>query len=430
MCISACLNLYTYVPYFTKPTNVYQMGNENTTKPNEAKLFYIDNLRGIAILMVIVTHADIYIKGLNQHVQTFVDYCQMGVQLFFIVSAYTLCISMDRRNNGSENLTTFYLRRYFRIAPLYYLGILLYFLYYSILQPYILGESPIMAPHYTFKNVLSNIFLLNDFVPGPANNGIVPGGWSIGTETTFYVLFPFIYLLYNRYRNSNLALLLIPVLGFFCSFIFLKGFKFVAGDLIGSDNLNYQSEKNNSFLYFSILCQLPVFLLGMSLYFKSLQFKKANLWDQYSITASFIGFAGIAVIVYKYNENFVSILPIVPAISFFFLFLLLKEVRFLNSKIMARIGQLSFSIYLFHFIFAWEGSRFLYQYLGGLFSPEVILIITIILSTCCSVVVALFSEKYIERKGIAFGKRLIDIYKNRKRRIGYSVVNYETPQRQ
>jgi peptidoglycan/LPS O-acetylase OafA/YrhL len=401
------------------------MKQENSQQPKEAKLFYIDNLRGIAILMVIATHADVYIKGLHQHVQTFANYCQMGVQLFFIVSAYTLCISMDRRKEGDENLTTFYLRRYFRIAPLYYLGILLYLLYYSILNPLIQGQSPSWASQYTFRNILANIFLVNDFVPGEANNGIVPGGWSIGTETTFYAIFPLIYLIYKRFRNSNVAMILIPVVGFLLSFAFLKVFKFVASDIIGSDNINYQYEYNNSFLYFSLLCQLPVFLLGMSLYFTATRFRKATSWDKAGILLSFIGFSCIAILLYKYHKSFISLLPLVPAISFFFLFLLFKEIRFLNSRTLARIGQLSFSIYLFHFLFAWEGSRLLYNQLSYLLSAEVLYAISIVLTTGLSVVVALFSEKYIERKGIALGKRLITVYKKRKLKVEYRTVTYE-----
>lgn len=401
------------------------MKQHSTQPPKEAKLFYIDNLRGIAILMVICTHADVYIKGLQQHVQTFADYCQMGVQLFFIVSAYTLCISMDRRKKSEENLTTFYLRRYFRIAPLYYLGILLYFLYYSLLRPAILGQTPSWASQYNFINVLSNIFLVNDFVAGSANNGIVPGGWSIGTETTFYAIFPFIYYFYNRYRNRTIAMILIPVVGFLTSFAVLKVFKFVASDIIGSDNANYQFEYNNSFLYFSILCQLPVFLLGMSLYFGSLSFRKATLWDKYGLLLSFIGFSAIAILVYKYHQSLISLLPLAPAISFFFLFLLFKAVPFLNSNLLSRIGQLSFSIYLFHFLFAWEGSRLLYNQLGHILQPEVIYGINIILTTALSVVVALFSEKYIERKGIAMGKSLIAVYKKRRMKADYHAVRYE-----
>lgn len=385
------------------------------------KLQYIDCLRGIAILLVICNHADWYIPNLNAYVQTFSDYGQMGVQLFFVVSAYTLCLSMDRRTDGSENLKTFYVRRYFRIAPLYYVGIPLYLIYYSVVVPLIEGRQLAIADWYTLPNVMANILLINDFVPGEANNRVVPGGWSIGTETTFYVLFPFIFLLYKKFRKNNTALLLIPLLGLAFSIIAINGLQYLALEVIDYDNFLY-FKQNGKFLYFNLLCQLPVFLMGISLYFAAANYRKSTSWDKVALLFSFAGFTTIALFVYVYYENFISLLPFVPAISFFFLFLLFKEIPFLSNKLLARIGQLSFSIYLFHFIFAFEGSRFLYQYLQEYLSAEMIFAINIIISTALTAGVALLSERFIEKPGIEIGKRIIKKIKAKKTKSQWAVA--------
>ena len=89
------------------------------------KLQYIDILRGIAILGVIAVHSGQQIENLFPIVRSISNYGQLGVQLFFVASALTLCLSMSERNEKSP--FNFYVRRFFRIAPIYYLAIIFYF---------------------------------------------------------------------------------------------------------------------------------------------------------------------------------------------------------------------------------------------------------------------------------------------------------------
>jgi peptidoglycan/LPS O-acetylase OafA/YrhL len=94
----------------------------------KANLNYIDSLRGIAILMVVLVHTTLNVRVTNQSLNAIGLYGQMGVQLFFIASAFTLCLSLERTIYTENWLGFFYLKRFFRIAPLYYLGIIVYFL--------------------------------------------------------------------------------------------------------------------------------------------------------------------------------------------------------------------------------------------------------------------------------------------------------------
>ena len=396
-----------------------------TTNANEQKLQFIDCLRGIAILMVIMNHADWYLPKMNGYLQTISNYGQMGVQLFFVVSAFTLCLSMDRRNNNGENLKTFYVRRYFRIAPLYYLGIPLYMIYYSLVVPFIEGGKIGIASWYTLPNILANVFFVNGLVPGDANNRVVPGGWSIGTEMIFYLIFPFIFLLYKKYKENDTALTIIPFAGLLVSFTAINSMHVVASEVINYENFDY-FKQNGRFLYFNILCQLPVFLMGMSLYFKAKNFRKSTAWDRTALLFSFVGFTAIALFFFAYFTSRISILPFLPAISFFFLFLIFKEIPAFGNKILARIGQLSFSIYLFHFVFAFEGSRFLYQYLQPYTSTEVIFILNVVLTTIVTAGVAVLSEKFIEKPGIEMGKRIIKKIKARNATPQFKLAPKET----
>lgn len=58
---------------------------------------WIDALRGLAILMVLANHVALVVPGLSAPLEMLARFGQMGVQLFFVASAYTLCLSWQQR---------------------------------------------------------------------------------------------------------------------------------------------------------------------------------------------------------------------------------------------------------------------------------------------------------------------------------------------
>jgi peptidoglycan/LPS O-acetylase OafA/YrhL len=178
------------------------------------KLNYIDSLRGVAILMVIIVHTSQSITGLNRYANLLLDYGKTGVQLFFILSAFTLCLSMTKRHDGNLN---FYIRRYFRIAPLYYIAIPMYFLLTHFIKwPYRNGVS--LYSSFSYFNIICNFLFIHGLVPS-ANNTIVPGGWSIGAEMLFYLVFPLIFKIYSRVTDIRMYFI-IPLFGLLISVVY------------------------------------------------------------------------------------------------------------------------------------------------------------------------------------------------------------------
>jgi len=88
------------------------------------KLAHIDSLRGIAILLVIFVHTAQSVPDMPRWALNITKYGQLGVQLFFVLSAITLIYSTQQREGESSHLKKYFIRRFFRIAPLYYVGIL------------------------------------------------------------------------------------------------------------------------------------------------------------------------------------------------------------------------------------------------------------------------------------------------------------------
>ena len=136
------------------------------------KLDYIDILRGIAILMVMLVHTSQAVNGVSQVVGNIDRYGQMGVQLFFVASAYTLCFSRIKRAEEQQPTIFFLIRRFFRVAPLYYVAIVGYFLAES--NTHILALIRMPYSLYNFETITANILFIHGFILS-ANNNIVPG---------------------------------------------------------------------------------------------------------------------------------------------------------------------------------------------------------------------------------------------------------------
>lgn len=163
------------------------------------KLDYVDALRGIAILLVIFVHT-----GGRTPIGSLFEICsrygQYGVQLFFVMSAFTLALSLDRLPSlGRREYGDFMMRRFFRIAPLYYLGILFYATF-TFLSFRLFHYTPFTQPSdYSAVKVFANFLFLHGLMP-EGNSDVVPGGWSIGCEMLFYTVVPFLFLAARKRR--------------------------------------------------------------------------------------------------------------------------------------------------------------------------------------------------------------------------------------
>ena len=88
---------------------------------------------------------------------------QRGVALFFIVSAFTLFLSYDNRKDERNPTTNFFLRRLFRLAPMFYIAVFLTFLF----LPIYFGRR---------RDVLLYLLFLNGFHPLAIGSSAAGGG--------------------------------------------------------------------------------------------------------------------------------------------------------------------------------------------------------------------------------------------------------------
>jgi exopolysaccharide production protein ExoZ len=166
----------------------------------------LDLLRGIAILLVILVHCAQATTSIIPGLRWFaLEYGELGVQFFFIVSGYTMMLTFGESVDFAA-ARSFYIRRIFRIVPLFWVAIVFYLLMTK-------GEGVrFWAPDGIGAGdvVLSFVFL--QWCSVTALNSVVPGGWSIAVEMQFYLLFPLIIYLFRRPNGPILLYALVALL--------------------------------------------------------------------------------------------------------------------------------------------------------------------------------------------------------------------------
>ena len=362
----------------------------------EQKLDYIDIARGIAILMVMLVHTSQAVNGVSQLVGDIDRYGQMGVQLFFVASAYTLCFSSVKRADEQQPLISFLIRRFFRIAPLYYVAMISYFLLESNMHILALIKMPYSL--YNFQTIAANILFIHGFLPS-ANNNIVPGGWSIGTEMAFYLIFPILFALFDQAYKKYGIIALYVLVGL--SILTNIGIQLVLQQLLTT------VIDDGSFIYYNLINQLPVFLLGITIFFH--HHNEIPIQLSLSIQTVIVLVLTISEILLLPSKQYwlvATFLPVIAGISFVFLLNILKESKYSN-RFLTEIGQVSYSMYIFHFMFAWYLVPGIGLILKKGILPELLLVCSITLVTQLTFASAKLSQKYIEAPGIWVGKTLI-----------------------
>jgi peptidoglycan/LPS O-acetylase OafA/YrhL len=358
------------------------------------KFDYIDALRGIAIVMVVLTHTAQPIKNLDPALRLFANYCQMGVQLFFIASALTLCLSYSARYNEKNRVMAFYLRRFFRIAPLYYLAIPLYFVLVAVKERYLFG-SFVSVDTYSFKNIAANILFVHDFIPSAQNN-IVPGGWSIGVEMVFYLVFPLLFAVFHKYAFDYRVMLLAICGSVILNFILMQ-------------NLDYPPE-NNGFVYYLFSNQLAVFLTGMLVYKiiadKNIDNRQLLLAVSAGVFVVFL-LASLAMGLLSFKFSFLFT-PILSGLSFAGLAVFAAHHQNFPA-LLRKIGVLSYPIYILHFAIANYVEPMILRKWNAVAGPAPAFqyFIFFVFNMAVAYAMARLAHKMLEAPAIEFGKSLI-----------------------
>jgi len=359
---------------------------------NSKKLDYINAVRGLAILFVIVLHVSSATKGLPEVFSYMAGKGAFGVQLFFVASAFTLFLSYNNRitKEAPHTARNFFIRRFFRISPMYYLAAIAYAVICYYKPAYNDGQP--LVPWKIFTNVV----YLNGFVPG-AVNYLPPGGWSVGVEMVFYCCMPFLFARVKNLKAATWWFVVLATASVMLKLVIRLGLSYY--------NIDYHRPES-WFLYFWFPNQAPVFMLGILLFFALQKFKvksKAKAYVGLLITT-------LLLLLFMYIRRDIDPQNIIPEhiiIAIFFtvniFFLSQYPAILLNNAITRFFGDISFSLYLVHFIVIYVLEEYCPLPANPYAQFATLLGLTLIIAGAISKI----TYQVIELKGIDYGNTLI-----------------------
>lgn len=323
------------------------------------RLYSLDYFRGVAIFLVLLSHV-FYLYGMEYSYIFGVG--RYGVVLFYIVSGFTIFYVLTERDSNCAPVADFYIRRLFRIAPLFYL---------------LLVSSFVFFGSYSFSAVFFVGYL--DF---DTFNKILHVEWSIYVEALFYCIAPILFL--QLRLNSLFLFLLFFLLSVLWRLVFYEAF--------------FWGNENKEFYFFNPVNFLYTFFLGAYLF--GLVNEKVPVVS-FRMVVFLLASALILILFFKsiFGERFFLIGDYLFSI-FFSLVIYLKFVFFgeMRSRIVESFGLISYSLYLWHYVVLEFLSRF------GIFESR---IFDVIFGFVILILLSVFSYKLVEKGGVKLGLRCL-----------------------
>lgn len=335
---------------------------------------------------------------------------KIAVDAFIVLSGFLMSFTVAARESHepmrlAENWFRFYARRFFRLAPAYYLSLILVVLFAS---SFLDGYSQLreLRPEqwrndvtYDPKNVVfdaQNLLLHFSFLfglfPSYSFSTFLPD-WSIGLEMQFYIAFPAVILAMRRFGVGKTAIVLA-----------LLSYAIVLGIKVAVSMGLMSAYREPSLLFY----RLPIFMSGM-LIFEAMNGHATNRF-RYVLLA--LGLC--APMVWSYRLSVLLLLALVALMACAVVWdeAEIPQLGWLRklcrTKIVNLMSDLSYSVYLFHGLFlSIVGSRVAYaaKSAGISVGPRTILMWLVVIFL--TYLFAYFAYRLIELPGIRLAARLL-----------------------
>jgi len=265
----------------------------------------------------------------------------LGVVFFFVLSGFliTYLLLKEKESNKTIQIGKFYLRRAFRIWPLYYLIFILGFFVLPNLELFAVPGQDV----FFNQNFWGNLMLYAFFMPNLAFSiytTAVPNigqSWSIGVEEQFYLLWP---LLIRKSKNVLKSILWITGI-----IIALKGILLLSFPFIKLEALVVIKK----FLAMSKLECMALGGLGAYVLFNK---KEEVLRIIYKPVSQIMAVVFIPILIYFIPTEFEDVQHLLFSVSFLVIILNVagneKVLLRFENPILQYLGRISYGFYMFH----------------------------------------------------------------------------------
>lgn len=371
----------------------------------ETARIYLSNLnaiRAIAALIVIVSHIEKKMSFFDLPVNAGLSKLgPVGVTLFFALSGFliTYLLLIEKEKFQKINIKDFYIRRFLRIWPLYYL--LLLFVYLAV--PYLLPEYYAEEQdRFTLKSAVLNVFFLTNITMVIKYTPLIISViWSIGIEEQFYLFWPWLVKSKQWIKKIVGIIVLIPVLKII---VLVLSTKFPFFSLV------YDVMNLTRFDSMAIGGLFGVLALNGSFEFLGITVK-AN-WFKGRKLQYFLYPLTIGLLIYLLKFDFLfniynfQILPVLFSVILLNMVDNQNSILSLENKFLNYLGKISYSLYLLHlvlfyFIFPLFREMFIALNIDNSFGKVVIIYV---LSIVGSILLGALSYELLEKRFLSYKK--------------------------
>ena len=191
------------------PRSVFPEGDHRCTRLPRLQvasdeLLHLDLVRFVASIGIVFLHSHLFFYSAEQRaaVHQVTGGLALFVDLFFVISGFIIASIYHDRVGHVKEIGRFMQRRIGRLVPLHWLTLALSIGLWAILASFAHGAH---QPDFSPICIINNALLLHAFVTcGQFQFNAVT--WSIGAEMVMYLLFPIIALLGRRWRSAPLVM--------------------------------------------------------------------------------------------------------------------------------------------------------------------------------------------------------------------------------
>lgn len=354
---------------------------------NKPQIVTIESLRGVAAMMVVLYHLVELLKvPLPTSLDVIRSHFGLGVPFFYLLSGFVLAYGYGDALGGRSEIVAFYVRRLFRIAPLFY----------AMLLVWVVSSWLVWGKVYSSQTYFLNLTFLYGLVPG-YHESIVWAGWSIGVEMLFYLVFPVVACLLPGMLSSAVG--------------------FVAACVLSAAVRNsLEAAGLGSYAYMNLGTHLPFFFSGILCYriWQRAGFAVHPGWGKGMLLAGL----GLAVVLVEWGVlhdyfvglRFGALERNIWAVAFG---LILLSACFWANPVLDRgpllqLGRFSFSVYLVHPFLMLLLIKL--EFVQGLKSavphPWTNFIVSVVLTVSLIWAVSAMTYRAIERPGMKVGRHV------------------------